>query len=181
MQDREFYGRTALVAALAVALAGVTGLTFEPTGSGPAAGTAHTSYLNLSIVVDPATGYPRYDPANVSVPAGRVVVTLTDHDVPMAWPACTCEVRGTVDGTERVNGTVVTHVDRANVAHTFTIPALGLNVLSPGGSVVEFTLDVEHGGTYVWVCDAPCGAGSDPYTSFPMGAPGFMSGTLTVL
>ncbi|EQD42379.1 hypothetical protein B1B_14079, partial [mine drainage metagenome] len=110
----------------------------------------------------------------------RVVFTITDRDAPMNWSGCPCSVGGTLGGIEYINGTSVGRVPSSNVAHTFNIPDLGVQVLSPGQSVVQFTVDFTHAGTFAWMCMAPCGAGADPYTSPPMGTPGYMTGTLTV-
>ena len=137
--------------------------------------------VTLEIQVNATTGWPQYTPANFSVHVGAVEVTIVDHDSPMAWPGCSCKVTGTTGGVESVNGTAVGTVSETNVAHTLTIGALGLNVLSPGASSVSFSFEVTEAGTYEWNCLAPCGAGTDPYDSPPMGVPGYMTGTLTVV
>ncbi len=181
MRDQVYYNFVASVLALGVVVAG--GLTLaaappSPLGSARAGGTSH---LNLSIVVNPTNGWPQFSPANFSVSPGKVIVTITDEDSAMAWTACTCTVSGTVGGTESINGTPAVNVNDANVAHTFTVPTLGINVLSPGQSVVSFTLDLSTPGTYVWICEAPCGQGTDGYTSPPMGLAGYMTGSMTVV
>ncbi len=172
------------VAAIVVSLGIGFGLVVAlPASSGPAppaAGTQPVAYLNLSIVLNATNGWPQYVPANFSVPVGLVVFTITDHDSPMNWSGCPCSVRGTVTGTETVNGSTVGMVPSSNVAHTFNIPDLGVQVLSPGGSVVQFEVDFTHAASYAWMCMAPCGAGANPYTTPPMGTPGYMTGTLTV-
>jgi len=140
-----------------------------------------TSYLNLSIQINATNGWPQYVPANFTVPAGRVIVTIVDHDMPMNWSQCPCVVNGTAGNVEDINGTPYHVVPSSNVAHTFNIPALGIAVYSPGQSVVTFTLYLNQTGSFVWACIAPCGAGSDPYSTPPMGVPGYMMGTLTVV
>lgn len=180
MRDQTYYNVTAGVIALAaVACAvGTIGVQLASPPSEARAGTV--SYLNLTIAVNSTTGWPQYSPANFSLPSGTVEVTIADHDMPMSWTGCACEVTGTVGGVETVNGAAESVVPSSNVAHTFTIGAFGLNVLSPGGSVVTFSLDLPSAGTYVRYCMAPCGGG-DPYGSPPMGTPGYMTGTMTVL
>lgn len=66
-------------------------------------------------------------------------------------------------------------LDPTQVAHTFTIPALHLNVpipgdVAPGASyvTVTFTFRTEAAGVYRWRCFAPCGKGPDG-ESGPMG------------
>jgi len=81
---------------------------------------------------------------------------------------------------EYINGTPVGRVPATNVAHTFNIPALGLQALTPGQSTVQFTIDVLHTGQYTWYCFAPCGTGANPYNTPPMGTTGYMTGTMTV-
>lgn len=145
-----------------------------------AQGATGPSYLNLTIVIDPTTGAPKYTPANFTVPRGEVIVTIVDTDSGDNWSACQCNVSGTVGNTETVNGTTVSSVPSSDVAHTFTVPALGINVLSPGGTTVTFTVDFATAGSYTWMCLVPCGQGADGYTTPPMGDVGFMTGTLTV-
>jgi hypothetical protein len=152
-------------------------------GSAPTAtsSTPVPFHLNLTIVINPENGMPQYSPANFTVPTGLVVVTITDTDSPMNWSGCMCHVQGTVHGVEWLNGTPYAILPFSNVAHTFSIPALGLNVLSPGQSVVTFSMDLVNPGNFTWFCMAPCGAGQNPYTTAPMGVPGYMSGTMTVV
>jgi hypothetical protein len=147
---------------------------------GGAAGPVPVRYANLTVGINPVNGWPQFSPANFTVPAGEVVVTITDRDMPMNWSGCQCQVRGTLGGVEWVNGTLLGYVPPTNVAHTFTIPSLGLEILSPGDSIVRFTVDILGPGNYTWFCLAPCGTGTDPYSTPPMGIPGYMTGTMTV-
>lgn len=63
------------------------------------------------------------------------------------------------------------------VAHTFTIPSLGINV--PVGTssteVVYFTIDTP--GTYTWFCMTACGSGNDGLGG-AMVTPGWMTGSV---
>ena len=178
MRDQGFYNLVATLAAV-VAISVVTAVPgFSSSGSAPAAGAARTSRVNLTVSLNGMTGWPQFVPANFSVPVGPVVITIVDQDAPMSWPACSCRVAGTVGGFERVNGTAESQVSDSNVAHTFTVPSLGLNVLSPGASTVTFTIDLPHAGSFPWFCEAPCG--SNGYEGPPMGVPGYMTGTITV-
>ncbi|MCI4364592.1 MAG: hypothetical protein L3K10_00790 [Thermoplasmata archaeon] len=164
---------------LAIGFGLVVALPVAPASTGSTT-TGPVHYVNLTVSIDPMNGWPQFSPANFSVPAGRVVFTILDRDAPMSWGGCPCPVQGTVGGVELLNGSPIGRVPATNVAHTFNIFILGLQVLSPGQSVVQFTVDFVHPGVYAWSCIAPCGTGSNPYNSPPMNVPGFMTGTLTV-
>ncbi len=172
-----------VVAILAVGLV-LTTLAISYELGAQSAGTSPTAspgsvvdYVNLTVEINATNGAPQYVPANFTVHPGLVAITITDHDDVADWPGCSCNVTGTVGGVEWLNGTAYRTMPSSNVAHTFTIASLGLNVLSPGGQTVFFEADLPAG-TYTWVCMAPCGANG--YTGFPMGTPGWMQGTLTV-
>lgn len=192
MSDAYFASdRTTTYLALAIAAVFLTGLAvgygaLATPGSTPAAPAAAAptaaapQYLYLTVQINPVTGWPQYSPANFTVGTGTVIVTIYDYDAPSAWPACPCEVTGTASGGESVNGSLpMTTVPSQNVAHTFTVPALGLAVFSPGTSTVEFTVNLTAPGAYTWMCTAPCG--TDGYTGGAMSLPGYMSGTMTVV
>lgn len=173
------YATAGLLVSFGVGVGLVVLLPVGPT-AGPVAPTGPTTYMNLTIVINATNGWPQYVPANFSVPAGRVVFTIVDTDTPMNWSGCLCVVHGTAGGTEEINGTPVSVVSKANVAHTFSIPTLGLETFSPGESTVTFVVDLIGPGVYTWYCLAPCGMGADPYDTPPMGTPGYMTGTMTV-
>lgn len=143
-------------------------------GSGAASAPAH---MYLTVQINPINGEPQYSPANFTVPAGTVIFTIYDYDDVEQWDSCTCNVTGTVGGDELVNGTPMSSVPVTNAAHTFTIPSLGINTVSPGMATLTFTLNLSPG-SYTWYCMAPCG--SEGYTGAPMGMPGYMEGTMTV-
>jgi hypothetical protein len=180
MKDQNFYDLGAALTAVLVVTLGIAMVDSGPIGPPIDGEAVHVTYVNLTVSINATTGWPQYTPANFSVSEGRVVLTIVDHDAPMNWSACDCRVAGTVGSVEYVNGTPETEVGSANVAHTFSVGPLGINILSPGASVVTATLELDQTGTFEWNCLAPCGAGSDPYDSPPMGAAGYMSGTMTV-
>ncbi len=183
MKDQDDFNAVAGVLAVAVVvMAGVLLVAFPNTG-GQVTTTStpgQTSYVNLSIAINGTTGWPQYSPVIFAVPAGEVVFTITDHDAVANWTGCPCAVKGTVNGIETINGTPYSTVPTSNVAHTFAIPALGLNVLSPGQSVVSFTVDLTNAGSFSWFCMSPCGTGPGGFTGGPMSAPGYMNGTMTI-
>ncbi len=181
MKDSDWFGAVALIAAVLVVLVGGWALSAQGSGSAPAtsATTTSVSYLNLTIAINATTGMPQYLPANFSVPRGEVKVTLTDEDLVANWSTCPCQVTGTVGNTESINGSApVSAVNPMDVAHTFSVPQLGINVYSPGQSTITFTLSLDRTGQFSWFCEDPCGA--DGLTGAPMGLPGYMSGTMTV-
>lgn len=134
--------------------------------------------MYITIQINPVTQWPQYSPANFSVPLGVVDFTIVNYDIPANFTGCQCNVTGTIGGVEEVNGTTYSLVPSSNVAHTFTVPALGINILNPGLSTITFAVDFATAGTYTWLCMMPCG--SNGYTGAPMGVPGYMTGTITV-
>jgi len=136
-------------------------------------------------------GWPALAPSNISVPAGATVVLIIKEYDDMATPLSTMgmmasspfnQVRG---GTERVDGKPVTWVDNARIAHTFTVPQLGINVPLPaaphgGFTTVEFTFTAQFApATYTWQCETPCGSGPDGWGG-AMSTYGLMRGRFTV-
>ncbi|HVB09068.1 MAG TPA: hypothetical protein VNM16_01730 [Bacillota bacterium] len=131
---------------------------------------------------------PVYSPAYWTAKAGDIVVlTITSNDdgtAPLLPGSPYATVQGTVDGTELVNGKATTSLPVDQVAHTFTVPALGINLAIPasptGGTVtVQATIHITKAGVYYWHCNAPCG--TDPNgLGGAMASPGMMEGTITV-
>ena len=152
---------------------------------GPAASASAppaADHLYLTIQINPENGWPQFSPANFTVPRGEVIVTIIDYDSPEAWSACPCVVNGTVGNIESVNGTPYHAISKANVAHTFFVPKLGIFAFSPGMSTVTFTTWFNETGSFTWMCVTPCGA--DGYTGGAMGPggglAGYMTGTISV-
>jgi hypothetical protein len=140
-----------------------------------------------------------------SVPAGsRIDVTILGYDgcTPLRNPYWG-RVTGTVGGVEDVNGKPVTQLNSwgaCNVAHTFSMPGLGLNVpmASPDLSatlcstspcttasphrVMTFSFNSPRAaGTYFWQCRIPCGGGFIDGFGGPMQTLGFMTGNMEVV
>ena len=140
------------------------------------------------------------------VPANtRVNMTIIEYDgcTPLRNPIWG-HVTGTIGGVETVNGAPVSLLNSwsgCNVGHTFTMPALGINVplaspttlsennnlcgTSPCTSgpheVVKFSfMTPTVGGTFRWQCIIPCGLGYLDGNGGPMGTPGYMSGQMEV-
>lgn len=139
----------------------------------------------------PAQGYAAYLPSTVlSVPAHSVItVTIRNFDLdPTQAPDGSpyTRVQGTVGGVAYADGQAYTALDRTGIAHTFTIPQLGLNVPIPSRAargkhavIVTFSFRTADPGTYRWQCFDPCGDGPDGLGG-PMADLDYMRGTLTV-
>ncbi len=182
-----------MAAATAVLLIGSTA-TFAT--AEPAANPA-TSTVRLSLVIETGAmthrpGWPKYlanggSSAQIDLPSHALVnVTLRSYDTGTAPPAASYStVQGTLDGDMRVDGQTVTALAAGQIAHTFTIPALGVNVPVPAVTgdtpyvTLTFTFRTGAAGTYTWQCYAPCGTGPTGWGG-PMITPGFMTGSVVV-
>jgi hypothetical protein len=138
------------------------------------------------------------------VPAGsRIDMTILGYDgcTPLRNPYWG-KVTGTLGNVEYVNGKPVSALNSwsgCNVAHTFSIPQIGLNVpmaspsltanlcaTSPCTSgphpVVRFSfMTPRRAGSYFWQCRVPCGGGFLDGFGGPMQTIGFMTGSMEVV
>ena len=139
-------------------------------------------------------GWPAVAPADIHVRAGAtVVITIREYDdmvTPLADNSPFLQVMG---GTETVNGKRVTSVSNQQIAHTFTVPSLGINVPLPiagmdggmgsmaaGPTTIQFTFRAPSAaGTYQWLCVTPCGGDPDGVGG-AMHTNGWMRGHLVV-
>lgn len=167
-------------------------------GSGVLSAAAASSATTKNVALDimpikpggPAEDWPAYEASTpLTVPA-NTVVTVTIRNFDLGDAALTpnsplAHVEGTVGGVASFNGQQYTSLDPAKVAHTFTIPQLGINVPIPGDApnndsflTVTFSFRTDKAGSYTFECLAPCGTG----TGFggPMQSMAYMKGTLTV-
>lgn len=138
-----------------------------------------------------ATMGPMYAPTTSLVAPAHTLVTMTivNHDLgdtPLGANSPYTQVSNVTDGVARVDGVPFTQIDQAKVAHTFTIPQLGVNVPIPGDSAtgqasltVTFSFMTGAAGVYDWRCMDPCGSGPGGWQG-PMATMGQMMGTLTV-
>lgn len=162
-------------------------------------GTNHAT-LNLTIVTGEMLGKgalgPAYVPSNFTVPAySTVLVTVTDFDTASPLTGALtkyAKVTGTVGNTMTVQAInplapntltgepkTLDGIFPTLVAHTLTIPALGLNVPMAAQSRIIFTIKTGNPGSYQWECMDPCGSGSNGLGT-PMWKTGYMAGTMTV-
>jgi hypothetical protein len=129
--------------------------------------------------------WPAMAPSDLTFGKGdTVILTIKEYDdAPTALPAGS--PYGTLTGgTMTVNGVPGTSVTNANIAHTFTIAALGINVpitKAPEGGVstTVVTFTVGKSGTFGWACMTPCGGGTDGMTG-SMATKGWMKGNVIV-
>jgi len=138
------------------------------------------------------------------VPAGsKIDMTIYGYDgcTPLRNPVFG-QVTGTIGGVEDVNGKPVKLINSwsgCNVAHTFSIPSINLNIpmaspsltanlcgTSPCTSgpreVVTFSFKTPRTtGDYFWQCRVPCGGGFVDGFGGPMQTLGFMTGNMEVV
>lgn len=138
--------------------------------------------------------------ANISLPAHTLIqLTVFSYDTPTDDVSSqSAVVAGATGGTMTFyNGTLATGFDNetmaqvesigtnvtavpiATVAHTFSIPQLGVNIPVVGGSTELAYLRFDQTGTYQWLCMTPCGFGPNAGEG-AMSTPGWMTGTVTV-
>ncbi len=176
-------------ASSAPAASSASGTTGASGAASAAPATATATAVSLEIqtgAMDGRSGWPRFVPADVTVTKGvPVTLTITNHDDGTApLPSALTTYDNVTGGTETIDGKPVTSVPNADVAHTWTVPQLGLNVVIPaaptgGTNTVTFTFTPTKSGSFTWKCFAPCGTGSDGMAG-PMTTAGWMTGTLTV-
>jgi hypothetical protein len=132
--------------------------------------------------------------ANIALPLNTVIqLTIISYDSPTpGGPPGVGQVKGTMGGVVyMINGTNpggpepaklgqnVSAVPEISVAHTFTIPDLGINIPVVGGYTEIAYLYFTKAGTYQWLCMTPCGLGGNG-ASGAMSTAGWMTGTVTI-
>lgn len=138
--------------------------------------------------------------ANVSIPANRlielVIICYDNGTAPLTSPQYAM-VAGTqnntvsmvtndnvnssqgVSGIEVRGGQTISSLNSSDVAHTFTIPQLGINVpIAPSSTVTAF-FTINKTGTFTWFCEAECGSGAEGLQG-SMVTPGWMTGNVVV-
>ncbi len=131
--------------------------------------------------------WPQYSNTDIKVPANSLVtIVVHDHDLgdtllPKTSPYT--RVTGTENGQATLNGHPYTSLGYDKIAHTFTVPQLGINVPFPGDiketDAVSFTFKTGNPGTYAFQCVVPCGSGPSGYMGAMM-TKGYMLGTITI-
>jgi len=133
--------------------------------------------------------------ANISLPANRLIeLVIISYDTPTPPPPQYSNVTGTVGGKMYlINGTSasmsspqswgaqVSSVPTDQIAHTFTIVSLGINIPVVGGDTEIAFLYLTQTGTFTWQCYTPCGfMNVNGGWSGAMVTPGWMTGQVTV-
>ncbi len=187
-------GSAALALAACGSSANAHGTSAAGAGSSPSA-AAKTVNVDLIGKTDAASGqpgtftakdgWPAFAPSDINVPAGAtVVLTIKEYDdAATALPAAS-PYNAVQGGTETVNGTAVTSVGNDQIAHTLTIPSLGINIPiakapTDGVSTIVFTFKAPAAGSYDWRCFTPCG-GDPNGMGGAMETKGWMQGHLVV-
>ncbi len=196
--------RLASVAAMSLLLAGA----FAACGKIPTAGPLAAAHgaaavtsavklptnITLTIVAQkPGSSIdgPAYTPdTNLTLPAHSLVtITIVNNDggdtsLPSGSPFNV--VQGVVGGSALFDGVSYKSLSPDKVAHTFTVPSLGISVPIPGDAPagrndisVTFSFKTGAAGLYYWQCMDPCGSNPDGWGG-PMATTGYMKGALTV-
>lgn len=119
-----------------------------------------------------------YDDGNASllIPNDNVVSGTNGGTVFVASNADVNSTQGR-SGIIVTGGQTITSVPSADVAHTFTVPALNLNVPVPLSSTVVAYFTISRAGTFIWFCETTCGFGASG-TEGAMSTGGWMTGSL---
>lgn len=165
-------------------------------------GSNGPAHVYLTITFNPVNGWDQYLPANFTVPVNTpIVFSIQSWDNGINNVSSMYQhVDGTQNGVMTFNDGMgdpeqtLTSVGPAQISHTFTVMSVGAmgggGGMSPSGTpmlnvpipaalnashpiTVTFTTTFTQTGSLTWMCFAPC----DPNA---MGAPGYMSGTITV-
>jgi hypothetical protein len=176
-------------------LAAASAVASVPARGGSAAPTVHESLVVVPGAMTGHPGWPQFvGSKTIDFPAhATVVLSIYSFDTgssPLAKGLPYDKVSGTVGGSETVNGKSTSSIANAQLAHTFTVPGLRLNIPIPVAAtpkkgqplepvVVTATFHLDKAGSYTWQCYAPCGSGANGEGG-PMMTPGYMTGEVVV-
>jgi hypothetical protein len=121
-----------------------------------------------------------YDDGNAPVPASYQNVTGTTNNQITVFNNTNVNSSETNNGIQ-LNGSWKTgSVPLGDIAHTFTVSGIGLNVPIPVSSIVQFSFESGNAGqSYTWQCYADCGSGASGWGQ-AMSTPGWMTGTISI-
>jgi F0F1-type ATP synthase membrane subunit c/vacuolar-type H+-ATPase subunit K len=113
-----------------------------------------------------------YDDGNATleVPNDNVVSGTTNGTIFVASNSNINSSQAT-SGISVNGGQTLSSVPVSDVAHTFTVPSLNLNIPVPTSSIVVAYFTVDKAGTYIWLCETSCGDAA-------MTTAGWMTGSL---
>jgi heme/copper-type cytochrome/quinol oxidase subunit 2 len=107
---------------------------------------------------------------NVSGTQNNIETVVNNANVNSSQGASAINVKG---------GQNVSSINSTDVAHTFTIPSLNVNLPIPPSSTVTTYFTLNQTGTFSWFCMTECGFGPTGLKG-AMDTPGWMMGGLTV-
>ena len=134
--------------------------------------------------------------ANITLPAHRrIILTIISYDGGNAPVADRyAKVSGTVNNEITIiNGAIASGTDTkqawltngssvpiSQIIHTFTIPALNINIPVIAGTTEIVNLYINAIGLYIWRCETACDSAPDGWGG-AMAASGWMMGTVNVV
>lgn len=83
-----------------------------------------------------------------------------------------------ISGIQIAGGENVSSVSPDNIAHTFTVPQVGLNIPIMPSSTVTAYFTLNQTGTFLWFCETQCGSGPNG-TEGAMSTTGWMTGSIS--
>jgi len=142
--------------------------------------------------LDGHAGWPMFSPSEIVLPAHALVtMTIVDYDdgsAPVPDPSY-LKVSGVVAGRVLLTANdpakpvvkdgAYSQFTAADVAHTLTVPDLGLNIPVPQSSTVTFMFRTGAPGVYDWRCETACGTGPTGWSG-AMQTYGYMKGRFIV-
>ncbi len=184
-------GLGASVAAVSGVADGVRAAADRLTSAPVAPAKLHSTVTESMEILTNSPFGPRYSHPSWTVRSGETVIikikSYDDGTAPLTGMQAMMfsAVHGTLGGSESVAGKAVSYVPNDDIAHTFTVVGLGLNLPIPAAPtgrsvtvVARFVAD--RTGTFIWQCYAPCGSGPN-LMGGPMSTMGWMEGTVRVI
>ncbi len=120
-----------------------------------------------------------YDNGNASVPSNYQAVTGTVGNQITVVNNTGMNSTQTSKGISIKGAWTTSSIPVADIAHTFTVSGLNLNVPIVMSSIVQFSFESGSANSYTWQCYADCGSGPSGWAQ-AMVTPGWMTGTISV-
>jgi hypothetical protein len=130
--------------------------------------------------------------AQIYLPGDSLIrMTIINYDTgPGTTSSTYSKVTGTLNNTEYVfndtsvnttaqTGHWISSVPFSDLAHTFTVPNMNLNIMVPSESIVVAYFHTPASGVYNWQCEVDCGTGASGWGG-AMETPGWMQGEIVL-
>jgi len=104
-------------------------------------------------------------------------VTGTQNDTISVVSNANVNSSQSASGMRVSGGESVSSLPTDGIAHTFTIPALGINIPLPPSSTTTAYITLGQAGTFTWFCMTTCGSGPTGLSG-AMETPGWMTGNV---